>query len=845
MSRPLRAERYAKTASPTLVAFITQQLHFLSYNEAMEFYNSYVQKLTPTDLALLGCNDRFFLLTGMLNRPDMIHPWLYDRAREVDAQPDGHLDLWARGHGKSSIITFAGAIQELLIDPEIRIGIFGNTKEISRPFLSQIKGELEGNEELKRTYPDVLYSNPRQESPSWSVERGLIVKRKGNPKEATVEAHGLIDAMPTGRHFPLMIFDDIITEKNVTNPEQIAKATERVELADNLGIGNGTRKQMVGTRYCTVAGTRILMADWRHKPIEEVRIGDEIVGWEKSNGKRYLKASKVANIGRHESQPVVRFTFSNGRSVTCTRDHRWWKGPWGSGPEYRWLQSPNSGDRAVDRARRSKLVGQVPNGSRGMSWVYELLTPLDVVQDRDHGWLAGFYDGEGTVRKNTHHPSGSIMLVQTMHNPQVIDETRLVLERTRFQWSETWVEPAPHRNMKFSRCCFHINGGWRERYRFLATVAPSRRERIAETLYGQMMTSRVTVSCEEDAGYADVFWLQTETGNYIAEGFCSSNSFGDTYGQLMDNNVVKPRLFPATEDGTLDGKPVLLTQEAWDEKKRAQRTTISAQMLQNPIGGQENTFNMKWLKPYWVRPLVLNVYIMVDPSKGRSKTSDRTAMAVVGIDSNNNRYLLDGYCHRMQLSERWEKFRGLHKKWSNLPGVQLVKAGLERYGLQSDEEYFEEKMRETGYRFEILELNWTGQVGRQSKQNRVERLEPDFRNGDFFVPAKVWHHEHPNGAKWEWDETQSKLEFTGLRGPHQLERRCQSNGEHYRIFDPLRRVDEDGNLYDLTRVFFTEFGFFPFSPRDDLIDAVSRLYDMDPRPAVTHEKVLVEDFVDS
>lgn len=571
MTIKLRAERYAKAASPTLPAFITERLHYLDFNEAMAFYRQALQHLKGPDWALLGCNDRFFMLTGLCNRVDMIHPWLYERARELDADPDGHLDLWARGHGKSSWGTFAGVIQEVLCNPEIRIGIFGNTKDISRPFVRQIKDEFEGNDLLIRLYPDVLYENPRKEAPLWSVEAGITVKRKGNPKEATVEAHGLIDAMPTGRHFPLLVFDDIITEKNVTNPEQIAKATERVELADNLGIGNGTRKWFFGTRY----------------------------------------------------------------------------------------------------------------------------------------------------------------------------------------------------------------------------------------------------------------------------------HYGDSYGQLIDNNVVKPRLYPATDDGTLDGKPVLLTQEAWDEKKRAQRTTIAAQMLQNPIGGQENTFQMKWLKPYWVRPLIMNTYIMVDPSKGRSKTSDRTAMAVVGIDTNGNRYLLDGYCHRMQLSERWEKLRGLHKKWSNAPGVQSIKVGLERYGLQSDEEYFEEKMRETGYRFDIIELNWTGQVGRQSKQNRVERLEPDFRNGDFFVPGKVWHPEHPKGARWEWDDTQGKIVFERLQGLHQFERRCQHNGELWRIFDPLRRVDEDGNLYDLTRVFFTEYGFFPFSPRDDLIDAIARLYDMEPRAAVLQEKIVVEEYVDS
>ncbi len=128
--------RYAKDVDPRFTTFLTDTLPYLSFNEAMAFYSEYVPTLTPSELALLGCNDRFFLLTGLCNRVDMIHPWIYDRSREVEADPDNYLDLWARGHGKSSNISFAGCIQEVLCNPEICIGIFSNTKDIAKPFFS-------------------------------------------------------------------------------------------------------------------------------------------------------------------------------------------------------------------------------------------------------------------------------------------------------------------------------------------------------------------------------------------------------------------------------------------------------------------------------------------------------------------------------------------------------------------------------------------------------------------------------------------------------------------------------------------------------------------------------------
>lgn len=558
----LKATRYIEGANPDLVAFLEDTLPFLSFDEACEFYAEAVPMMKEREIALLGCNDRFFLLTGLLNRRDAINEWVYNRCREVEADPDGYLDLWARGHYKSTIISFAGTIQEVVRDPEITIGIFGNTIEIARPFLTQIMEELESNEYLKRVYADVFWAAPRREAPRWSVKEGIVVKRKGNPKEATVEAHGLIDAMPTGRHFPLRIYDDTVTEKSVTTPEMIVKTTQRWELSQNLGAGDaGSRLWMPGTRY----------------------------------------------------------------------------------------------------------------------------------------------------------------------------------------------------------------------------------------------------------------------------------SFADTYGILIERRSLKTRIYPATHNGRLDGNPVFLSAEQWERVKRDQRSTVAAQMLLNPLAGEENTFLIDWLRPYEVRPTLLNVYIVGDPSLGKNKTSDRTAIAVIGIDAQSNRYLLDGYCHRMRLSDRWAALKDLFVKWKKAPGVQMVQVAWERYGLQADTEYFDEKMlTEKVEGLSIDEVAWVRE-GPQSKKARVGRLEPYFRNSSFWMPPTVW----VNGAPhtWKVDTEHSVVHYEAKKGETRAERAARSAGEVYRIVAPIRRMDEDGNAYDLFRVFLEEFQFFPFSPRDDLIDAVSRIEDMDPVPPIVYERV--------
>src|SRR6185312_10213904 len=98
---------------------------------------------------------------------------------EVQKEPDGMLDLWAREHYKSTIITFALTIQSILADPEITVGIFSHTRPIAKGFLQQIKREFEDNEILKDRFADILWANPAKDAPKWSEDGGLIVRRKG------------------------------------------------------------------------------------------------------------------------------------------------------------------------------------------------------------------------------------------------------------------------------------------------------------------------------------------------------------------------------------------------------------------------------------------------------------------------------------------------------------------------------------------------------------------------------------------------------------------------------------------------------------------------------------------
>jgi predicted phage terminase large subunit-like protein len=104
---------------------------------------------------------------------------------------------------------------------------------------------------LKELFPDVLYKSPEKQSPKWSEQEGLSVKRSVVRKEPTFFAFGLVDSQATGMHFDIHSFDDVVTQDSVTSDEMIQKTTERWQLSDNLGMmtAKGTRKKYAGTRY--------------------------------------------------------------------------------------------------------------------------------------------------------------------------------------------------------------------------------------------------------------------------------------------------------------------------------------------------------------------------------------------------------------------------------------------------------------------------------------------------------------------------------------------------------------------------------------------------------------------
>ncbi len=194
-------------------------------------------------------NDRFFLLTQVLDVDVAWHPWVLERCREVEADPDEHLDLWSRGHFKSTIITYAGVMQFVLANPEQSVCIMSYKAGAAEAFAAQIKAAFEKNDTLLSCFPDILWTErPDHRGDQWTVS-DFTVKRRTNRKEASVSTSGLVSGMRTGGHYDLLVYDDTVTPESVTTPDMIRKTTDAWSMSLNLGTLDHTRHWYIGTRY--------------------------------------------------------------------------------------------------------------------------------------------------------------------------------------------------------------------------------------------------------------------------------------------------------------------------------------------------------------------------------------------------------------------------------------------------------------------------------------------------------------------------------------------------------------------------------------------------------------------
>ena len=194
-------------------------------------------------------NDLWFVLNFVMKIPNSNHRFVVRACREVEGGPkDYTLDVWAREHFKSTIITIGETVQWVLANPDSATGIFSYARPEAKKFLGSLKSLFQNEPMLKACFPDVVWNNCERDAPQWSLDDGLILKRSTNRPEATIGAFGLIEGMPTGRHFERRVYDDIVTEDMADSVDVMEKVKQKFDSSQNVGKEGGHHR-VIGTFY--------------------------------------------------------------------------------------------------------------------------------------------------------------------------------------------------------------------------------------------------------------------------------------------------------------------------------------------------------------------------------------------------------------------------------------------------------------------------------------------------------------------------------------------------------------------------------------------------------------------
>lgn len=159
-----------------------------------------------------------------------------------DAVDEACLQLAPRGYGKSTVLTIARIVFEILRNPDIRILIASNTQLQAEVFLREIKSHLAHNDRLVETFGRF------QDESKWDLREILVKPRKSTAKESTVTCVG-VGGPVASRHYDLILADDIVDEENARTEGQRDKVRTWYYKTLLPCLEPDGRLFMVGTRY--------------------------------------------------------------------------------------------------------------------------------------------------------------------------------------------------------------------------------------------------------------------------------------------------------------------------------------------------------------------------------------------------------------------------------------------------------------------------------------------------------------------------------------------------------------------------------------------------------------------
>jgi len=411
--------------------------------------------------------------------------------------------------------------------------------------------------------------------------------------------------------------------------------------------------------FCLPQESPILMADWTLRPISEVKEGDEVIGFTVGFGHgqkkeaRFVK-SKVTGVCKTQDY-VYKCTMESGDIIKCTKNHNWFSG----------RSEVKSGRKPYHPPR----VGQ------NIKKLLDIKEETDINKLKAWSYLGGIIDGEGSC---TYH---SIFISQspTANWPiyrKILDTLDyLGIKYKNYAGTRNTEHFGPKgqviKNGDWNFIVLH--GGKQLFFNLIRYTGLAKKEQLYKNMakHCHLWTNKDKVLSIKMNGYhkKDVYGLETETGNYIAWGYLSSNSSQYDLRPLSEEDALCP--------------------ESW------------IQYWTHPPD------------PYWRE-------MIVDPGGADPTSKDPTGITIVDTDTNGNMYIVLAEEYYFQPIEFMDKIKELKDNYA----PDSIRIEKEKYWT-TIADIFQHKFPE-------LNISYAEHKGR-NKDVRIWRLKQWFQGKRIFL----------------------------------------------------------------------------------------------------------------
>ena len=266
------------------------------------------------------------------------------------------------------------------------------------------------------------------------------------------------------------------------------------------------RAQYVTWNGCPTPDQRVLTADLRWIPAGDLQIGDNIVSLDEhvhiGRRNRRFKLGTVTSNNRYRRQ-VYEIVLSDGTSVKTTGSHPWLAKQRSSNEhKWQWITTEHL------------TVGQT---------LQRLLSCWDTDTTRTGGYLAGVYDGEGSLSQQKR--TGTSIVGFAQKEGVVLDEVLIAMKERGFDVRAYF----PQREKDADCARVQIAGNTADHARFLGTIRPKRLlSKWTPDMLGAVWSwksNEVQIRAIKDLGMQEIVTLSVDEGTYVLEGFGAHNSY--------------------------------------------------------------------------------------------------------------------------------------------------------------------------------------------------------------------------------------------------------------------------------------------------------------------------------